>query len=126
MGYYSTFDGELVFSRPLNGRETRALKPALNNNWSVYELITEHEERETDEGVLTVVQTTGIRPREDQLKAYEWQRVLQDMVNALPEDVTVSGYIERSGEESPDLERLYVRGRAVVSVKPEIVWPEPS
>jgi hypothetical protein len=127
MGYYSSLDGEIMFSRSINRGEAEALKPVLDDVWNVYELMEDREERETDGGTLTLVRTTGIGLKyEDQVKAYEWERVLRELVNALPADVTCSGYFQRLGEEQPDMERLYVLGRDVVSVKPEIVWPEPK
>lgn len=127
MGYYSQLSGEVTFSRALNRREAQALEPALGDNWNVYKLRREEEERETDEGTLTIVRVTGIELKYySRVKAYEWERVLRGLINVLPEDVTASGCFERVGEESPDMERLYVVGRAVVSVKPEIIWPEPK
>ncbi len=129
MGYYSDLSGEVTFSRSLTVKEAKKVKEAQDSVWGYYELIQEAETREVDEGTLTVTRTTGLRLLEEvqsQCKAYEWKNMLRAMIEALPEDVTTSGYFERIGEESPDMERLYVIGRRVVSVKPEIVWPEPE
>lgn len=127
MGYRSSITGELDFSRALNWKESEPIRVLLERDpWNVYALEAETEERETDEGTLTIVITTGLKPLyEDEIKTYEWERVLREVLALLPADVIVSGYFERSGEEAPDFERLYVKGREVVSVKPEIVWPEP-
>lgn len=127
MGSYSNISGQLEFSRSLNRKEAEPIRLFLkSDDWNVYALAIELDEHETDEGVLIIAQATGLEPLyEEEIKAYEWERVLREAVALLPADVTVSGYFERSGEQTPDLERLYVKGRDVVSVKPEIVWPEP-
>src|SRR3954471_12583196 len=125
MGYISEMSGEMEFSRPLNYGETKRAQAALGGNWSYYRLDADEEIRETPEGELHVAIARGIELEISTGKAYEWHSRLQDLVNALPADVIVSGYFERSGEEASDLERLHVKGREVVSVKPEIVWPEP-
>lgn len=126
MGYLSSITGALTFSRSLNRKEAEPIRAFLTQDiWNVYELESNEEEREIDEGRLTIVQVTGLRAFEDSIKAYEWERVLREAVALLPNDVIVSGYFEREGEEMPDLERLYVKGREVVSVTPQIIWPEP-
>ncbi len=99
----------------------------MEDPWNVFELETEVEKIETDDGTLIKFSAYGITGIGDELKAYEWENILRSLIDALPLDVTASGYIEREGEgrgEGPDLERLYVKGRTVRAVKPIIVWPE--
>jgi hypothetical protein len=130
MGYYSRIEGEITFSRPLNRPETRAVEAAQDKDWTYYSLITDTEERETDEGTFTILRTTGLEPDTDSrgggIRAYEWESVLRAMINALPADVTASGTLERTGEESPDMERLWLTGREVHSIKPIITWKYPD
>lgn len=128
MGYLSRITGELVFSRSLKRSEFAPIQSLLSKDiWNVFVLEVKMEEREIDEGTLTVVCATGLTAFEEEGKAYEWKRVLQEVVALMPGDVRISGYFERQGEghgDDFDLERLYVRGREVVSIKPKIVWPE--
>jgi len=126
MGYISSLEGEMEFSRPLTRKESAPLALAFEDNWNVFELITETETRETDEGELTVTKTYGVGLSMSSAKAYEMARVLQEAITALPEDVKVTGYFERVGEEQPDMERLYVVGRKVVVVQARITWDIPE
>lgn len=125
MGYYSTIEGEVYFSRPINKREAAPLIKVTEDPWNVYKLISDTEECETDEGTLTITRTVGIEPVGDEGKAYEWESILRRLIDALPGDVTAEGQLERSGEENGDMERLYIKGRTVIAVKPEIVWKDP-
>lgn len=109
MGMYSDFSGEVNFSRPLTKDEWAQLKVAPTDRYSDYEV--------SPYGVTI----------EGNSKSYGWVRDLRDYVNALPSDMTASGYIERSGTEGEvDLERAYVLGRKVTTVKPQIIWTEPT
>lgn len=128
MGYYSRITGEMEFSRPLTRVEIKAVEPALQDpdGWVYYKLAIDTETRETDEGTLTVIRAYGIQLiTEDSVKAYDWERKLQEVISVLPGHVTVTGYFERKGEEGPDMERLYVKGRKVVAVQARIVWTLP-
>ncbi len=126
MGYYSYLTGEMTFSRSLKRDEATKARPPESDPWQFYKLTEEKETRETYEGTLTITRVTGTELiHTDQVKAYEWESRLRMIVEKLPDDVTVSGYFERIGEEQPDMERLYVKGREVVSVRPTIMWPEP-
>ena len=126
MGYRSAIEGEITFSRPLNRREAAPLAEIMKDPWNVYELVTEMEERDTDEGTLTIHSTEGVRSMGDGFKAYEWESILRRLIDALPDGVTASGYLQRDGEETGDMERLYVRGCVVTSVKPRIIWDVPA
>jgi hypothetical protein len=127
MGYSSQLSGEMSFSRPLTAKETRVVDAVIDREvWDYYRLTIESTSEETEEGTLTRTFAYGIELIEEGWsgKAYEWENELRKIAHALPDDVTTSGYFERSGEEAPDLERLYIRNGDVVSVKPEIVWPQ--
>ena len=131
MGYnsYISSDNGYTFSRPLNATEARAFQQVLSaTNYASYFLGLDVQEEtvETDEGTLTRISADSLTPTGNEGKAYEIFADLQKLINALPADVTVSGYVERIGEEFPDAERIHVLGRRVVSVKAEIAWPDPS
>ena len=126
MGYLSYISGEMTFSRPLKRDEAAKARPFESDAWQYYALTEEKETRETDDGTLIITRVTGIELlHTEQVKAYEWESRLRMIIEKLPDDVTVSGYFERIGEEQPDMERLYVKGREVVSVRPTITWPQP-
>lgn len=126
MGYLSYISGEMTFSRPLKRDEAAKARPSESDPWQYYKLTEEKETRETDEGTLTITRVTGIELiHTKQTKAYEWESRLRMIVEKLPDDVVVSGYFERVGEDQPDMERLYVKDREVVSVEPTITWLEP-
>jgi hypothetical protein len=131
MGYnsYVASGQEITFSRPLKASETRALESVLDGlNWASFFLTVEAQEEtiETDDGVLTKRTASMLTTTGNEGKAYELSEDLQKLINALPPDVTASGFIERIGEEWPDAERLHVIGRRVVSVTAEILWRDPS
>ena len=133
MGYSSYISSEqkLTFSRPLNARETRDARTAIEGtsylSWFFQLDITE-DTVETDEGTLTRTTAIGLITTGVEDKAYGLLDELRSFfLNALPDDVTVTGYIERIGEEWPDAERLYATpDRHIVSVRPEIAWRSPE
>jgi hypothetical protein len=130
MGYnsYVTGDG-FTFSRTLNAAEVRAFLRILKaTDWASYflNLDVQEETVETDEGTLTKKSAQSLSAIGNSGKAYGLTEDLTALIKWLPADVTVSGYIERIGEEFPDAERIHVIGRRVVAVKAEIVWPDPS
>jgi hypothetical protein len=138
MSYYSDVTGEMTFSRSLKKSEMESpeLTQAIEDSyfWELTEETTEHVVE--IEGETTVVHTTkavGLAVKEvDEIGAigYGWDSALQCIVNALPEDVTVSGYFQAEGTENCgrgyEAERLYVsRWRDVVTTKPTVTWPAP-
>jgi hypothetical protein len=130
MGYssYVTGDG-LTFSRALTASEVRAFLRILKaSEWASYflNLDVQEETVETDEGTLTKMSAQSLSATGTSGTAYGLTEDLTALIKSLPADVTVSGYVERIGEEFPDAERIHVIGRRVVAVKAEIVWPDPS
>jgi hypothetical protein len=130
MGYNSYVAGDgFTFSRALNATEVRAFLWALKGmDWASYflNLDVQEETVETDEGTLTRTSAQSLSAIGNSGKAYGLIEDLTALIKSLPADVTVSGHIERIGEEFPDAERIHVIGRRVVAVKAEIVWPDPS
>jgi len=114
MGYISTVTGSLDFSRDLNQSEYDALYMALGQTSGGSEWPFS-------------VDTSGIYADEsDSGKYYHLEADLKILVNALPSDVEVTGFIERIGEEWPDAQRFYVTGEhAVMAVRPRIEWTNP-
>lgn len=127
MGYYSSVTGDLELSRPINYTEIEAVQASMEYENYPYSLEIETEHIDTPEGKL-IKQTcrTITTDNSDSGKYYGLESDTQTMINALPADVTVSGYVQRDGEEVGDMERIHVLGRRVVSVKAEITWPDPS
>jgi len=131
MGYSSyVASGQYIeFSRPLIASEIRPIQELMSGlGYADYFLRLEVDEEatETDEGTLTKRTAACLTTAGNEGKASGLAKELQDVINALPKDVTASGYIERIGEGFPDAERLHALGRRVISVKAEIVWREPS
>jgi hypothetical protein len=130
MGYNSYIgEADLAFSRPLTASEVRAFLRVLKAaEWASYflDLDVREETVETDEGTLTKKSAQSLSAIGNSGKAYGLIEDLTALIKSLPADVTVSGHVERIGEEFPDAERIHVIGRRVVAVKAEIVWPDPS
>ncbi len=130
MGYGSAVSGQIDFTPGMSGNKAREylerVKGTRADDWNggmieVSQVVTE---RDTPEGTLITVHVGGLDASEGSWKAYELERIVREFIEALPEDQSVSGYIQRIGEEWPDAERLIVKGRTVTSVKPKITWPE--
>jgi len=116
MGYISTVTGSLNFSRPLDQFEYPALLDAF---------------RQTSGGTnypFTAGQLGIYADEADSGKYYHLEADLKILVNALPSDVEVTGFIERIGEQWPDAERLYPlpTTRQVMSVRAAITWTGPG
>lgn len=131
MGYnsYITSVQELTFSRPLNARETRDARTVIESTSYLsyfFNLDEMHETVETDEGTLTKTTASSLTTTGNEGKAYDAESELRDFILLLPKGVTVSGVIERIGEEWPDAERWYVDGRTVTSVRPTVIWNAPD
>ena len=83
MGYYSNLSGKVTFSRVLNRAESARVADAQDQDWAYYALVTEIEDRDTDEGTLTITRTTGLEIAGDYtsgVRAYEWENVLRAMI----------------------------------------------
>ena len=112
MGYISTVTGSLDFSRDLNQSEYDALYMAFGQTSG-------------GEEYPFSVDTSGIYTDESG-RFYTLEADLRILLNALPADVEVTGFIERIGEEWPDAQRFYVTGEhAVMAVRPRIEWTDP-
>lgn len=121
MGYYTTFSGELTFSRPLTFAELRGIPEQ-----ACFELDRLTEARETEEGTLQVHTAHGITCKWDTaVKAYNVLAELNAIVDALPDDVDVAGELRGEGEESGDIRR-YVsqQDRYIAELTPTLVWSD--
>lgn len=112
MGYYSTMSGGIDLSRALTDAEAGAAVATQDSDWTYFET------RSDKFGTSLEAIEEG--------KAYRIEDALNKVINALPEDVTGSGYIEIVGEQQPDMWRLHVLGRRVVLVQAVTSWPEPK
>jgi hypothetical protein len=131
MGYSSYIESgqDLLFSRPLTAREVRDALTFIENTGYLQHFLQLNvitEKVETDEGTLIKTTADSLVTTGEEGKAYDLEGGLAQFLSILPLDVTASGAIERIGEEWPDAERLYVRSRRVISVKPEITWTSPE
>jgi hypothetical protein len=113
MGYISSLSGSIELSRALTDAEAGAAVAAQDSDWDYFEI------RAND-------WSTSLELTIGEGKAYRIEEALNKVIEALPEDVTGSGYIEIVGEEQPDMWRLHVRGRRVVHVDAVISWPKPE
>lgn len=134
MGYRSTVTGEMIFSRPLKRSEAERpeLAKALDDDWSIWKFAEEQIEKvDADGDLLLGVRFTGLELRyDDEVKTigYGWHETLAKIILQLPDDVKISGMFESVGEGHGDgeydAERLYVVGRVVHVVRPEVRWPD--
>jgi hypothetical protein len=136
VSYYSDVTGKMTFSRPLKQSEAEApeLTQAIEGSyfWGLEEETAEHVvEIEGETTIVYTTKVTGLVVKEvDEIGAigYGWDSTLQHIINALPEDVSVSGMFEAEGENRGDgytAERLYVVDRTVFITKPKVIWPDP-
>jgi len=123
MSYYSVGEGGLVLSRPLVWSEYGGSRFALYS----------------PEGYSSESQTalflrgrwglaTHIEWRfADQSRKYDVLSELTEFVDLLrPLDVTVTGWLIRSGENSGDVERYTIVGSAVLTEHAVLRWPDGS
>ena len=127
MGYKSTGYGTLQLSRPLVWSEFKDSRFADPQVDTILWFPVAQWSEETDRGVLQVcvVREVGWR-YEDACKMYSIESEIDELAKWLPEDVSVSGWLMRIGEESPDIERYTVRNRCAVVQKAEVRWPDGS
>lgn len=122
MGYISTVHGEWTITPPLNARELRAI-PYVE----CVAIRREESERETDEGVLTVMQGVAVEPAISEGKVYELHNHLQQVLNAISGDHKVTGEIVRVGERNGDVERFLPRPDGKVKAEQaHLSWPDGS
>lgn len=128
MGYYSRISGDMTLSRVLTHGEVIAVNNVIGcSGW--FELDVWEDEEETPNGrVIAKGADSIIVAFEDSGKAYRALEELQALIDALPEDVTVSGRFIRTGEEAPDISRYVptANGRGVIEEKPVLRWPDGS
>lgn len=55
------------------------------------------------------------------VKWYDYKNDLKELSAKFPDTLFE---VERIGEESPDIERIYAKNGKVLSLKPQIIWPE--
>lgn len=130
MGTHTMVKGEMNFSRPLTSTEAIKLAPALDDEWNIWKLERETQTRSGEDGWeqrREVITGIGLL-YEDEIKAIGcgWDRTLERLIRLLPADVQVSGVFE--GEVTDGdwcRERLYVVGRTVLTVRPEVIWSDP-
>lgn len=130
MGYYTRFYGGFDLSRPLNNLEVEAVSRAIAD-YGMFQLDIDKSKKELPEGTLITKTAQSIyMPAEgEEAKWYDSDDHLKALVNALPEDVDVTGYIRAEGEESGDIWRYVVRRtspalREVIRENPKLIWPD--
>jgi len=125
MGDLSKYDGEITITPPLNWaqiQQTQQLS-GVASGWEVSLDITETV-TDTETGQTIIKTCSRIVPsRQDRYKGYQVQQTLQELIDLHPEH-TFAGHIERTGEAGV-LCRYVVKGRTMVEIAPQIVWPEP-
>lgn len=97
MGYYSSFKAQSTFTE-----EHRRELEKISGYGMCYH--------------MDYVYLTG-----EECKWYECENDLKALSEKFPDALFV---IERIGEVSPDMERIYSKNGQSTSIKPEIVWPE--
>ena len=96
MGYYSTFR-ITADGNPLDDTMSESLNKISEGEWEY-------------------VQGNG------EAKWYS----LQDDIKALSRQFPAVHFLaERTGEESPDVQRYYAKGGLLKTTKPQLVWPDP-
>lgn len=86
----------------------------------------EQQDRETDEGTLTVRSATALLSTwADEARGRHLVEHVQEAINAFP-DHEFTGRLDCAGERPGHLWRVEIHGRRVVKVEPRIVWPDGS
>ncbi len=127
MGYYSRVDGRIEITPPLNAAEVRELGLATKSNESLRSSVRiemETEERDTDEGTLTILRGTAlVAARDGASKYYTLDEDIQAAVTKLP-GRTFTGALIRAGEEQGDVERYRIENGRVVTEKASLRWAD--
>src|SRR5687768_16962790 len=98
MGYFTRYTGEISFSRDLTAKETSdiTLEEDACVTLDLFEEIVDTQEY----GIVEVKQAYSIIPAsEDGMRGYYFTAQLQKLVDQLPADVGLSGYIRGQGED---------------------------
>lgn len=120
MGYSTHFTGELTLSRPLTWEEFSKTPETAD-----FTLRREATKTHTPTGILEVISGTAIIPREgDEVRAYDAERQLRELVGSLPAGVTVSGCIRGAGESAGDVRRYVFHNGALRELKARLVWED--
>ncbi len=129
MSYNSQVQGAISISPPIayhHFRESAFLRgtPANRKKDPAVRFGVETTDVETDEGTLTRQRATDIIPAYgDPMRAYRIVEELDELLGELPPGLTLSGFLEGSGEDDTDLWRVYVVGGRAVKVRARVVWP---
>jgi len=128
MGYTTYARGVIAIHPPIPWHRIKdsPFLPDGGNDELDVKFVLSQEERDTSEGVLTVIEATGVEQRyEDDPRNYNIVVHLQRLIDAFP-DHEFLGRFECEGEEAGDLWRVEIEGRKAMKVKPRIVWPDGS
>jgi len=122
----SRYQGEVRIDPPLNWAAIKKASqlPLLMHGYEV-KLVIKDDEKETDEGVVSVKTCSSIIPMTEKPYAgYKVQDALQQIIDAFP-DRTFSGYFEATLEDASWMCRYVISGRKVEQIFPDIHWPMP-
>ena len=133
MGYSSTYQGTITFSRPLTFAEIKdspflATNAGRRDNDNEIELATNIITTPTEQGLMQVISAYGVTviDGDERRKHYSITEQLLELLEQVPADVRLRGYLEALGEDG-DRWRLYaVREGADIRVHelhPRLIWP---
>ena len=125
--YSSHVTGAITITPPLTWAEIKGTKftgPDLPE-WPDAMLRIKTTTEDTEHGELVFHTADAIVPGTDEKAGfYDLEQNLADIVAEFGAGHEFTGYLERTGEESDDVERYYIRDNAVTRARPEIVWPD--
>jgi hypothetical protein len=124
MGYYSRLSGELVATVPLLYSEFRGTDWVNQDVKTCFKFDETREDRDTDNGVITVVTARAIAPRDVDGKIYDLRIELGALAEQFGAAHTFTGYIVRVGEEAGDVERYWIEGTTAKSETARMSWPD--
>jgi hypothetical protein len=122
MGYFTRYTGGIDFSRDLTPKETSDI--TVEEGCVTLDLFEDVIDT-NDYGLVEVKQAYGIIPSsEDGMRGYYFADQLQNLVNQIPADVGLSGYIRGQGEDG-DVSRYRIdENRKVVHEEAIMTWPD--
>lgn len=118
MGYYSDFSGSYTPSKPISPEVAKEIND-LNLDLFVY----------PDDGVFYDCpgERGDVSPISWNFKGYDFATDLLKIVRILAKHgITLTGEVERVGEESGDLQKITVKDGKVFSARGEVVYGEPT
>lgn len=133
MGYYTRISGEIHIDPPITYGELVAAEYdlselklrggwlPLDGGWEIG-FDVDREEVNTGEGVLTTYVTDTITPSDDETKAYNLTKCLEDVVATFGNH-SFTGTLLCYGEEGGDIWRVVVGNGEVLEQHPELRWP---